>query len=76
MRSCIPRPRAPGISAGCEIPTARAYAGPCLREVGPSAPFEIGDHRSGGRESGRRRGRACVRPLVGLKPIRITWQGV
>ena len=31
MRSCIPRQRASGISAGCEIPKTRAYASPCLR---------------------------------------------
>ena len=40
-RSCIPRHRDSGVSAGCEIAATRAYASPRLVRVMPSAPFEI-----------------------------------
>ena len=42
-RSCIPRHRDSGVSAGCEIAATRAYASPCLARILPSAPFELAD---------------------------------
>ena len=44
-RSCIPRHRDSGVSAGCEIAATRAYASPCLVRIMPSAPFEIAVER-------------------------------
>ena len=49
-RSCIPRHRDSGVSAGCEIAATRAYASPCLVGIMPYAPFKIavGCLRQGG----------------------------